>query len=435
MALGGGTPPGAGAGVALGRRHREGRSGRAPLWALPQLFALGLLGGCAGAPADPPSGSAIAEALAPHEIAATTLPAEGARGDPSRATAPAAIDRVRVTPKLPDRGGAVADGHPPGAGMIRIALALSQPADVSLEIHGFAALGATPLRRLSFPSRGAGPHILSWDGRDAAGQPVPPGVYALRLATRNAAGTHSWGDLSPAAGEEVLVQRLTYDRASRQLRFHLPAASYLRVQMRLQDYPHLRTVLDWEPRPAGWHTVTWDGWDRSRVLALADDPRLRVELAAYALPRHAVIVRGRAADTAPSSPAAASLPTYRSGTGCLQSGNPPRACWAPRFTLELPDAPSPHPDNGLPRLAGAVPVRIRLAEADVASLLQSRFEVMVFVDAEFWFEEEEGTHPLTFRLDTRGLPPGVHVLTVNLATYDDRLGSRSLRFYKEEEVQ
>ena len=256
VALGGGTPPGAGAGVALGRRHREGRSGRAPLWALPQLFALGLLGGCAGAPADPPSGSAIAEALAPHEIAATTLPAEGARGDPSRATAPAAIDRVRVTPKLLDRGGAVADGHPPGAGTFRIALALSQPADLSLEIGSFATGRAAPvpLRRLLWPGRGAGPQVVSWDGRDAAGQPVPPGVYALRLATRNAAGTHSWGDLSPAAGEEVLVQRLTYDRASRQLRFHLPAASYLRVQMRLQDYPHLRTVLDWEPRPAGWHT-------------------------------------------------------------------------------------------------------------------------------------------------------------------------------------
>ena len=423
--------------MALGRRHREGRSARAPLWALPQLFALGLLGGCAGAPADPPSGSAIAEALAPQEIAAATLPAEGARGDPSGATAPAAIDRVRVTPKLLDRGGAAAGGHPPGAGTIRIALALSQPADLSLEIGSFATGRAAPvpLRRLSFPGRGAGLHAVSWDGRDAAGHPVAARVYALRLATRNAAGTHTWGDLSPAAGEEVLAQRLTYDRASRQLRFHLPAASYLRVQMRLQDYPHLRTVLDWEPRPAGWHTVTWDGWDRSRVLALADDPRLRVELAAYALPRHAVIVRGGAEAPRPPAASPSAVPAYRTGAACLQVGNPPQACWAPRFTLELPDAANPHPENGLPRLRGEVPVRIRLAEADIAPLLQSRFELMVFVDAEFWFEEEEGTHPLTFHLDTRELVPGEHVLTVNLATYDDRLGSRSLRFYKEEEVQ
>ena len=80
-------------------------------------------------------------------------------------------------------------------------------------------------------------------------------------------------------------------------------------------------------------------------------------------------------------------------------------------------------------------MRIRLAEADIAPLLHGRFEVMVFVDAEFWFEEEEGTHPLTFRLDTRGLPAGAHVLTVNLLTYDDRLASRSLRFYKEEEAK
>ena len=201
---------------------------------------------------------------------------------------------MRVTPKLLERSGAAEGGARDGAGTLRIALALSQPADLSLEIGSFVAGGdeSASLRRLLWPGRGAGPQVVSWDGRDAAGHPVPPGVYALRLATRNAAGTHTWGGLSPAAGEEVLAQRLTYDRKSRQLRFHLPTASYLRVQMRLRDYPHLRTVVDWEPRPAGWHTVTWDGWDSSRVLALADDPRLRAELLAYALPRHSVIVQG-----------------------------------------------------------------------------------------------------------------------------------------------
>ena len=399
--------------MALVALQKRSRNTVALLCAL-SLGWLLALGACTGIPAGSPSRSATVDPPAAPLI-------EGALGDPSQASAPAAIDRVRVTPKLLDRSGPA--GGDPG---VRFALQLSQAADLLLEIHD----NEERVRKLEFPGRGAGPQTLSWDGRDATGRPVVAGVYAARLETRNAAGTQHWGGHSPAAGEEVLAQRLTYDRGARRLRFHLPTASYLRVRVMLRDFPHLGTVLDWEARVAGWHTVEWDGWDASRVLALAEDPRLRLELQAYALPRHGLIVRGGAA--APQRPAAATAPTYGSRVGCLQAGHPPQACWAPRFTLELLRASGETPE-GLPRVRGEVPVRIRLAEGDVAPLLQSRFEVMVFVDNEFWFEEEEGIQPLTFTLDTQDLLPGEHTLTVNVLSYDDRLAARSLRFHKEEE--
>ena len=379
------------------------------------LGGLLALAGCTGSPAGSPSRKATVEPP-------TTPLIEGALGDPSRAPAPAAIDRVRVIPKLLDRGGAA------GGDGVRLALQLSHAADLLLEIHD----GVETVRELEFPGRGSGPQTVPWDVRDAAGRPVAAGVYALRLETRNAAGTQHWGGRSLAAGEEILAQRLTYDRETRQMRFHLPTASYLQVQVRLRDFPHLHTPLDWEARPAGWHTVEWDGWDTSRVFALAEDPRLRFELLAYALPRHAVIVQGGPAAAAPSHAAAGRVPVYHSGADCLQAGNLPRLCRAPRFTLELPEVFGETPE-GLPRVRGEVPVRIRLAPQDRTPLLQSRFEVMVFVDTEFWFEEEEGTHPLSFSLDTQSLPPGEHVLTVNVVSYDNRRATRSLRFYKEEE--
>ena len=400
--------------MALAALQKRSQSAVALLCAL-SLGGLLALGGCTGIPAGSPS-----RPIAVEPPATSTI--EGALGDPSQAPAPAAIDRMRVTPKLLDRSGAAeGDG-------VRLALQLSHAADLLLEIHD----GVETVRELEFPGRGSGPQTVHWDARDAAGRPVAAGVYAVRLETRNAAGTQHWGGRSLAAGEEVLAQRLTYDREIRQMRFHLPTASYLRVRMGLRDFPHLRTPVDWEARSVGWHTVAWDGWDDSRVLALAEDPRLRSELQAYALPRHAVIVRGGPAAATPSHPAVGRAPVYRSGTGCLQAGNLPRLCRAPRFTLELPEAFGETPE-GLPRLRGEVPVRIRLAEGDVTPLLQSRFEVMVFVDTEFWFEEEEGTHPLSFPLDTQSLFPGEHILTVNVMSYDDRWATRSLRFHKEEE--
>jgi hypothetical protein len=44
------------------------------------------------------------------------------------------------------------------------------------------------------------------------------------------------------------------------------------------------------------------------------------------------------------------------------------------------------------------------------------------VDGVFLFEMEEGSSPFTFNWDTKGLTKGSHILTVNLASYDDHIG-------------
>jgi hypothetical protein len=51
------------------------------------------------------------------------------------------------------------------------------------------------------------------------------------------------------------------------------------------------------------------------------------------------------------------------------------------------------------------------------------FEVALYVDLNFFFEEEESTTPLTYLWDTSQLTPGPHLLTVNVFSYDGRIGT------------
>ena len=63
-----------------------------------------------------------------------------------------------------------------------ISFALSTATEVSLDIYNL--LGQTILT-LSDQIESAGEHVITWDGRDASGEPVASGVYLYRLTTDN----------------------------------------------------------------------------------------------------------------------------------------------------------------------------------------------------------------------------------------------------------
>jgi hypothetical protein len=100
------------------------------------------------------------------------------------------------------------------------------------------------------------------------------------------------------------------------------------------------------------------------------------------------------------------------------------------FSLSMPDAAGTK--DGTPIVSGdTATLRIVLDERDYKSLVNVRFEVMVFLDTLYLFEDEDAPAVFNYPLDTSALPPGRHLLTVNLLAYDDRLGSRSIEFIKQ----
>ena len=266
----------------------------------------------------------------------------------------------------------------------------------------------------------------TWDGRDQTGEPVPPGAYLYRLVARRSDGTGTvWGDEPLGEAEEVLARRFTYQSEPPSIRFEMPRAGRLRLRVGLEGLPTLRTIHDFTPLASGPHEVSWNGSDASGSLRLAAHPMLRIKLDAFALPTNTVIVspRPNESDGPSERPGDPGAP-YRHGRHAGVD------CHEPDFSVEFVGAEKTA--DGLPSVpAGEVPVRISLAPADAQRLIDARFEVMFFVDTVFLFEEEEGSNPFTYRLDTRSLPPGRHLLTVNVLSFDDHAGVRSATFVRQ----
>lgn len=85
------------------------------------------------------------------------------------AAAPGPLDGPGLEPVIPN----------PASGAARIAWTLGRTAPVRIEILDVTG---RRVRTLSDGVQAAGRHAVSWDGRDASGVQVPPGVYVVRLS-------------------------------------------------------------------------------------------------------------------------------------------------------------------------------------------------------------------------------------------------------------
>ena len=97
------------------------------------------------------------------------------------------------------------------------------------------------------------------------------------------------------------------------------------------------------------------------------------------------------------------------------------ACHELRVRLEFPKT-TQRDAEGRPVLAGVVPVRVVIDERDAVSAVNERFELALFEDLTVIAEEEKGTTPYTYLLDTAALPDGPHLLTVNVLGGSDHYG-------------
>jgi hypothetical protein len=68
----------------------------------------------------------------------------------------------------------------PTAGEVAIEFRLPRPQPVRLEVF---ALNGARVREIAGGWRPAGAHVATWDGLDARGNAVRPGLYLVRLST------------------------------------------------------------------------------------------------------------------------------------------------------------------------------------------------------------------------------------------------------------
>ena len=151
------------------------------------------------------------------------------------------------------------------------------------------------VRTFDLGRRAAGRQSVDWDGRDASDAAVEVGVYryVFRVRRTDREDGEVVVDLSArTGGEEVAPRDFTYDNKTGKLRWVNPKAVFARLRMRLRRFPHLRTLIDWKPLPAGPTEIVWDGKDEQGLVDFSAHPDQLILMNLFALPQATIIVRG-----------------------------------------------------------------------------------------------------------------------------------------------
>ena len=302
--------------------------------------------------------------------------------------------------------------------LARISFVLSRSAEVGLDLVDEEGV---VVRHLNLGNLEAGRHAALWDGHNDRGQRVPSGVYRYVLGAQAVDGqSATYNPSEQTGGEELDVRDFAYDKPTGQLRWIMPRAGRARLRVGIEGFPHLNTLLDWEPFEAGPQRVIWDGLDESGLIRVEDHSHLSIKLSAFALPDNTIIVQSPQLASAKSSETAQYPPDVKM-QGYLHARHRRIDCGEVGLRVEFPES-ARKDAKGRPIVSGKIPVRVSLRGHNMAHTINQRFEVMLYEDLTALFEEEDSLNPFTFMWDTTRLTPGSHLLTVNILSYDDHFG-------------
>ena len=311
---------------------------------------------------------------------------------------------------------------------------------------------------------------LVWDGRDEMGNIVPDEAYTYAVFTWDKVRKTSVYYPVESKGEALTLMDSSLDGETGQIEYVLPNAGRVRIRIGINNGPLLLTLLDWAPRQAGKNHEKWDGKDSAGLRDLLGDKQLTAVVSVFSLPMNSVITEGNRSPIHPLqrygerigvdgkdggggnkyenvSPVKTGIHnSITASEEMLRKANPEmlidhdrsvvggysshghhkrEECMEPGFSVTFSGEKA---GAGIPVLKGVVLVKSELSELDKGRLIANRFEVKLYVDDLFIFEEEQGLSPYTYRWNTRGISKGNHILTVNVieAGGMDHIGTKSL---------
>jgi hypothetical protein len=204
----------------------------------------------------------------------------------------------------------------------------------------------------------------------------------------------------------------------------------------------LKTLVDWKPRIEGVVTEYWDGRDEDDVIDLQGRSDFNALITYVTLPEATVIAFGNKATgyrdyklgPAKGRPRKPERKPTAELAGRLRPEGlvPPAWARAPRVTMTFPQVFAGAAGTAgvtaapkVPPVRKEVAVRVDVDPADRDALLKDQFEIIFFVDNVFFAEAERGHLPFNWRWELHQLPPGEHVLTVNVSSFKGQVGVAS----------
>lgn len=322
----------------------------------------------------------------------------------------------------------------PGRGEeIAIPVRLHEPGEVTIELYSG---DGDPVRTLEARRLEPGTHEWTWDGRDAAGNPVPDAAWhpvvrcacdsgPVVLDPREETGGVPLGDLDVRLAPDGTIT------------YRLPEPARVLVRVGIEGGAMVRGLDTWSAHAAGLVRQSWDGMGAGGTDRVLDHEDLTVLVRAFTLPDHAIVTSGndeldyqayrerRDWPKPEFDPDAVAF--QRDGQRLArEAGLPASMLRDPAASIEIVDGVDGS-TRGLPVVPGAATFRVNMPKADRWLMQQSLYEVGFFLDYRFISEEETGYTPLSWRWGGNA-EPGVHTMTVNLSGLWGQVGVATVKF-------
>lgn len=192
---------------------------------------------------------------------------------------------------------------------------------------------------------------------------------------------------------QLFVEDLSFDAVSGKIAYTLPENAYVRIRIGLtRGGPLLKHLLDWAYREKGRHTEEWNGRVGQSPVDYRNREDLMITVIAYSAPYPGVDVQ-KYTDLRP----------------------------APAFEVLFPEAGTG--PGKYPVVEGKTPVRVVVPPEVMDWLSDLRYEIALYFDDLFIYEEEEGVNPFTYFLDTTKYNDGLHRINVNIICSSGQAGA------------
>jgi hypothetical protein len=284
--------------------------------------------------------------------------------------------------------------------------------------------------------RKSGQNKETWDGKDLDGVVVPNEAYFFTIEAEDSEDNRVVYDpLAFSGGESADLSHGQFDRDSGTLSYKLSQPSRVLLRAGIPGGALFKTIVDWKPRVAGEITEYWNGKDEDNLIDLWNAQNHLLILTYMTLPDTSVITVGndkieyRAYKRAlkvprPTKVERPMMNARKLSPHFLKSRLTDRAFKVQLSFPELDQAGS----NEIPTVKDKLMVRADVLEEDRDVPLNQQYEIIIFVDSVFYAEEERGHLPFNYPLELKNLPPGEHLLTVNVITFGDQIGIGSRKF-------
>jgi flagellar hook assembly protein FlgD len=288
--------------------------------------------------------------------------------------------------------------------------------------------------------RKAGENKETWDGRDLDGKLVANEAYFFCIESTDGSSERVIYDPTTfSGGESADISEGQTNPETGTVNYKLSQPARVLMRAGIPGSALLKTVVDWEPRPAGEITEYWNGKDDDGLIDIWNMKNYRLVLTYMTLPETTVIAFGnnkydykdykrslRAAR--PQKEPREMANARKISPHFLKSRLTDRAF---KVQLTFPELEQAQ-DNSIPVVKDRILVRVDVSEKDRYILQNQQYEIILLADTVFHGEEERGYLPFNFPWELKDLPAGEHLLTVNIVTFGDQIGvgSRKIKVVK-----